>query len=182
MEQGIKETNSAGITGVHIFHCVPADEPYKSFCLSQHEMLKQGLIQKALGPQLFFEDDILLRNFDHLGAALSELPEDWDMLYLGANIHEEKPARYSKHLFWIKSAWTSHAIAYSKKMIEWIVYNYNPFSWQMYDAWLNDKVLKEKKCFIVAPTVAWQRQGYSELWGRETDYTGAFEAADKKLK
>lgn len=171
-----------GIPDYRLFHTIDSDATYKSFCLSQFAMLKESLSFGTPDPDLFFEDDVVLRSFDHLAAAIGELPKDWDMLYLGANVHEEKPQRYSKHLFRIKSAWTSHAIAYSKKMIEFIVMNYPVLDFQMYDAWLNDHVLKNKQCFIVSPTIAWQRSGYSDLWGRETDYTGAFVDADRKLK
>lgn len=139
---------------------------------------------------LTFEDDALFQDASHLSDALAELPPDWDILYLGANITEGvfgikelPPVKYSPYLYRVRKAWTTHAVAYSRKMVDIILQNYPVHSFEMYDNWLNSEILPHYKCFLVNPMVCWQRPGKSDLWGGiQTDYTGAFEWGNKFMK
>jgi len=167
------------------FSSIPADQPYKSFCLSQYAMLKTFVASgHAVG--LLLEDDVIFQSLEHLPAALAELPKDWDILYLGANITEmvtgikdRPPMRYSKHLCRVGAAWTTHAVAYSRAMAIKIISTYPVNSYAMYDQWLNENILASHQCFLVNPMLAFQRPGKSDLWSQETDYTGAFVHGNK---
>lgn len=143
-------------------------------------MIQEG--QRYREPLLTFEDDVIFQDCSHLEEALSELPWSWGVLYLGANLHEAKPQRFSRHLFHVQSAWTTHAIAYSPQVLDFIVANFKPEESGMFDDWLSRQVLPKFAGFIVAPTVCWQRNGFSDLWDRATDYTPAFQQADHKLR
>lgn len=176
-----QEFQRIGLSTYQKFLSVPADQPYKSFCISQWAMLNSFLESEG-GYLLTLEDDVIFKNIDHLGEALMELPDNWDLLYLGANIRGQRPDRHSKHLGRIRIAYTTHAIAYSRKMVEYIVGNYNPYNYEMYDSWLSDNVLGKFRCFIVNPMVAFQRPGiHSDLWGIVTDYTSCFEDGNKMM-
>lgn len=147
---------------------------------------------KATGEErlLTFEDDVLIQDDRHLGNALAELPADWDILYLGANITEGvfgikefPPVRYSPYLYRVRKAWTTHAIAYSRKMVDIILQNYPVHSFEVFDNWLNREILPHYKCFLINPMICWQRPGISDLWGGiPTDYTGAFEWGNKFMR
>ena len=133
-----------------------------------------------------FEDDVLFKDMGRLEAALKELPADWDIFYLGANItdmvfgiKENPPVRYSEHLYRVRKAWTTHAIGYSRKIVEKIVAQYPVHTYEMFDNWLNSEILPVCKAYLINPMVCWQRPGKSDLWGQETDYTGAFIHGDK---
>lgn len=171
--------------GVERFSSIPADQPMKSFCLSQYAMLKT-FVASGEPVGLLLEDDVLFQDLEHLPAALSELPGDWDILYPGANItdgvtgiKERQPVRYSDHLWQVRAAWTTHAVAYTRAMAEKIISTYAVHRYEMYDQWLNQTILPDHRCFLVNPMVAWQRCGKSDLWGQETDYIGAFIHGDK---
>lgn len=150
-------------------------------------MLKAFLASKTK-TALLLEDDVIFRDLDHLTPALAELPADWDILYLGANItsmvfgiEQNPPVRHSDHLYRVRRAWTTHAVAYSREMAEIIVRDYPVGSFEMYDNWLSGNILEHYDCYLVNPMVAWQRPGRSDLWGADTDYTGAFELGNKIL-
>src|SRR5690348_14832139 len=83
--QAKAEFDRVGIKGIQRFASVPAAQGNQSFCLSQYAMLKTFL---ATGEKILltFEDDVIFRPMDHMDKALAQLPEDWDILYLGANI------------------------------------------------------------------------------------------------
>jgi len=181
------ELSRVKMEGVERFASLPADQPFKSFCLSQYAMLKSFL---ATGKEtlLALEDDALFRDLGHLPAALGALPKDWDILYLGANItamvhgidvNPPEPCSWTKHLWRIRRAWTTHCIAYTRKVAQRIVDAYPIHSFEMYDCWLSNNILELSNAFLVNPMVAYQRPGKSDLWGQETDYTGAFVHGDK---
>jgi hypothetical protein len=62
-----------------------------------------------------------------------------------------------------------------------IVLSYDPETKEMYDEWLSRNILRTNPCFMIRPTIAWQKPGRSDLWGVDTDYTGAWEATDRKI-
>lgn len=135
---------------------------------------------------LAMEDDVVFRDLAPLEKAIGELPVNWDILYLGANItdmvfgiKENPPVRYSDHLHRIRRAWTSHAIAYTRSMVETIVMGYPVGTYEMYDNWLSVNILPHYNAFLVNPMVAFQRPGKSDLWGCQADYTGAFLEGNK---
>lgn len=179
----VEELDRVGLTDYKRFPCIPADQPIKSFCLSQYAMLKTFL---TTGKQtlLILEDDVVFEELDKLTASLSDLPPDWDMLFLGANITggvtnivARPPVRVAASLYRIRAAWTTHAIAYTREAARKITCAYDGRS--MYDAWLSEEILPQVKAYLVNPMVAFQRPGKSDLWGIETDYRPAFIESNK---
>jgi len=182
-EQAKEELSRAKMERVERFASLPADQPIKSFCLSQYAMLKSFL---ATGKQtlLALEDDVVFHDLGHLPTALKDLPKGWDILYLGANItgmvtgiKDFPPRQITPTIYQVYRAWTTHAVAYTRECAARIVSLFNPEA--MYDAWLSEVILPACNAYIVNPMVAWQRPGKSDLWGTDTDYTGAFAEGNK---
>ena len=123
------------------------------------------------GRLLVCEDDVTFLDQcrDIFNKAYSQLPEDWDMLYLGGNIHE--PAeRFSDNLFKItKGVHCNHAILYSEKARSLILSTYDVWTNEIkhYDHWLYMVGQGLMNCFICCPIIAYQRPGYSYngIWG-----------------
>jgi hypothetical protein len=183
---GHAECQRVGLT-VEPYHAVREIGPHQSFSHSERNILLDFLFDSNANALLHVEDDVLWRRLDHLEQAISELPSDWDVLYLGANLlcwnngDEPQPERRSEHLFRIRAAWTTHAIAYHKRCVRRILEGQPSFDELMFDNWLSSR-LPSLNAFIVAPMVAWQRPRYSSIWQREDDYTSIFEASDDRLK
>lgn len=131
------------------------------------------------GRLLFLEDDVVFVKEDHVQAALEELPDDWDLIYFGANIlhTEPKPEPYSPHLCRILSGWTTHALGFNKKCISFILENLPGESEQMYDNWLSGNLVRLNS-YIVTPMAAYQRPGQSLIWNSTTNYEAAFTSGD----
>jgi hypothetical protein len=123
---------------------------------------------------LVFEDDV---EFLHPWAgaidALKELPNDWDMVYFGANCRQTQK-RYSKHLLRLNNAWTSHAIGYSGKMVEHLAKawpgGYSPPF--VFDEWLRQKIQPDPgfNVFITDPMYCTQRRSFSDIWKNVSNY------------
>lgn len=185
---GKAEFDRVGLHRVERFQAVKEIGPHESFSHSEREILLDFLHSPAQR-LLHLEDDCVFRDLDHLGVALAELPRTWDILYLGANLlmwndgNEPAPERVSDHLFRIKGAWTTHAVAYNKKCVGTILEGQPMFSVQMFDQYLSNR-LSEFQAYVVAPMVAYQRPRKSSIWTENEidDYTDIFEASDARLK
>ena len=180
------EFNRVGLE-VERYQAVKEIGPHQSFSHSERNILLDFL-HSNVETLLHLEDDVVFRDLSMLPAALLQLPADWDIVYLGANLilwnnGEPWPERYTQHLFRVKCAWTTHAIAYNKKCVRTILEKQPMFSVVMYDNFLST-LLPELNAFCVAPMVAYQRPRISSIWqkGIVDDYTPIFEASEERLK
>jgi hypothetical protein len=136
---------------------------------------QRNALEACKGTSLILEDDCIFSDISHLPQALIDLPADWDLCYLGANVvgtdlcSWPEPEYYTNNLRRVKQAWTTHAIAYSEKGLEWILKNWNYQDGTMYDDFLRQN-LEKLQAYIVCPMVADQRKGYSDIWQRPVDY------------
>lgn len=123
---------------------------------------------------LILEDDVVFADNvnEILPKALSQLPDDFDMFYIGANV--KLPAdRYSENLFRVtKGVHTNHAILFSGNARRIIRDNYNPYTCKegWFDNWLYQVGLSMMKCFVCSPMVAFQRSGFSDVRQDQMDY------------
>lgn len=115
-------------------------------------------------PFIVFEDDCrMILPWSNVEKAMSQLPEDWDALWLGAN--PRKPLKkYSENLYRLTDAYCLHAVIYnSKRMVDYIVENHNTTSGNNLDIFYKKEVMKRFNCFITYPIVATQLSDYSDI-------------------
>ena len=119
---------------------------------------------------IIIEDDmkIIVKNpMQVIDKALSQLPANWDMLYLGATLNQPLD-RYSDNLFILKRAQATHAIIYNNQngVCDYIIENQTG----IIDLFYRDNVQEEFNCFITYPLVATQRAGISDTIGKYNSY------------
>lgn len=147
---------------------------------------QRNALESANGVTLILEDDVIFKDWGHLEQALSELPDDWDLCYLGANVAGSDlcewpwPKPVSQHLCRVLQAWTTHAIAYSEKGIKKVLELWDHTNGQMFDDVLRCNIESNLNAYIVNPMVADQRPGYSDIWRGETDY-GFFKQGNERM-
>ncbi len=154
---------------VERFEALEGDTPAKRDYISG---LSHLTIMKAQSefPFLICEDDcLLLQPWELVNKAMSQLPNNWDALWLGATL--QKPiTRYSENLFRLHSGHALHAVIYnSKKLIDFAVENYNPVKYKVLDVLTAYTIQKQFNCFITYPIVATQRSCISDINGRFLD-------------
>lgn len=184
-EVGSQEFKRVGLE-VERFQSLPDIGRHESFSKSEREILCRFWLEEQPQTLLHVEDDCVFRDLTYLEQALYELPSDWDIIYLGANLlcwnkDEPQPERYSKYLWRVRAAWTTHAIAYNRRCVYDLLAKQPAFSEQMFDQYLSQK-LPHLNAYCVGPMVAYQRPRWSSIWERYDDYTNIFEASDAKLK
>ena len=132
------------------------------------------VLRDVEGNLLVCEDDVCFvdQAKEIFELAFNELPQDWDMLYLGGN-PKIPQIRYSEHLFKLQGGvHTNHAILYSEKARNYVLNNYDFRTNEIgiYDHWLFMVGQKEMNCFIISPMIAWQKPGYSDCRRSYQDY------------
>lgn len=119
---------------------------------------------------MFFEDDFeLVEGWrDVFDKAYKDLPKDWDMLYLGANL-TKTPDRITENLLRVRGAWMFHAVLLRKKFIDYILQNYDYNQIWVFDEWC--RVMAPKlKFYMTYPMISYQRKGYSDFVRQYVDY------------
>jgi GR25 family glycosyltransferase involved in LPS biosynthesis len=118
------------------------------------------------------EDDVVFHEDtdQHLANSIKELPPDWELFYLGANIIGRSAIPYSEHLVKTNAAWTTHAVGISRAGARQILEAGFTIDSGMLDDQLAKRIHGRGRTFIAKPMLAVQRPGYSDLWGRKTDY------------
>lgn len=160
------------------FDAIPAIGPHQSFNMGVKAIL-QKFFDSGHHSLLFLEDDCVFRNMDQLWPALTELPADWDVFYLGCNIQGEA-VKITDRIYKIDNAWTTHCVAYTRPIVEFILNNVPGESEEMFDNWLG-RQLKDWNAYTMKPMVAIQRPRRSAIWNTYCDYTSVFQESEAKL-
>ncbi len=129
-------------------------------------------------PFVVFEDDcMMIRPWSIVEKALSQLPNKWDALWLGATIRQPL-VKYSTNLYKLRNAWCLHAVIYnSREMIDYILQNHNTPSGRNLDIFYHLQVMNAYRCFVTYPLCATQRNDYSDICKKKIDYNKEIEKA-----
>lgn len=165
--------------GLHAerFNALPAIGPHQSFNLGVKAIL-QRFLASGRHSLLFLEDDVQFQHMDQLWPALTELPENWDVFYLGCNI-QSQATKISDRIYRIANAWTTHAVAYTRPIVEYLLKHYPDESSVMYDNWLGT-LLKDWNAYVCKPMCAVQRPRWSNIWRTQADYSECFKQSEAK--
>lgn len=119
---------------------------------------------------LFIEDDcVLTEDFTNI-----EFPDDWDIMYFGANhsnslwyyIDEAKPS-----IMRVMGSLTTHCVAFNHTVYDAIL-ELEPT--HVIDKLIADRIQPFYNCYAVWPNTAIQKPGLSHLWNQQVDYTEIF--------
>lgn len=127
---------------------------------------------------LVFEDDVVFAdNANELFARyMEEVPDDWAMIYLGGNHwgwnlgEKDKPQleRVTDNVYRTRNTLASHAYA-----VRWMVWGYAVEMMMSNDVAVDvvySKIQKEYPCYAFRPSLAWQREGWSDINNRKCNY------------
>ena len=135
-------------------------------CFQSHTTLLSQIEEDMF---MVIEDDIkVLEPLETLNKAISQLPDDWDMLYLGAQL-SKKIERHSENLFRLKGALLTHAVIYNNQngVVDYIA----DHARGIIDVYLRDVVQELFNCYITYPAICSQADGFSDTirWWKRYD-------------
>ena len=119
-----------------------------------------------------------------LDKAFEEMPEDWDMFYLGANIMNEIMSdpieKYSENLFKLNSAYALHSVCFSKNSFDKILNFFEGKgdwvenlmkNYEAIDVFFAKDFQVFNKCFISKDILCLQQPAFSSIENTFFDYT-----------
>jgi GR25 family glycosyltransferase involved in LPS biosynthesis len=133
---------------------------------------------------LIFEDDVMFPNYnsEKLRVATKELPEVWDMLYLGGE-PIERTDRQSPSLVQVNKFLCCHAYAVHRdsmgEICDLIVDNLTNSG---LDGGIYCEYTPYKRAYCVYPPICIQRPNYSIITQRDADYSPELNAAWRDFK
>ena len=154
-----------GIKKITRFANKKGDDLYKT---QTEDFLR--VLQLKKGNIVFFEDDFELTDGwkDVFMKAWNDLPENWDLLYLGANL-TKKPKRITENLVKIRGAWCFHAVVIHPMFAQWALKHYNLAYKQVWDEWLRNQA-EGRNFYMTYPMISYQRESYSDFVGKVVNY------------
>ncbi len=129
-------------------------------CWDSHRRLMEVIQDQGNGMTLVLEDDCQLLDNVYIDTYMRELPEDWDLLYLGG-INQDGPEPYSDHLDYAKNILQTHAYIIRDKFIPILLETLTNHRWKVDIVF--SEAIKRGKCFICNPAIAIQRESYSDI-------------------
>jgi len=133
-------------------------------CHDSHLRLLKKIRQDGHDFALVLEDDVQFVKHPNLDLIFEELPDDWDLLYLGGR-SLDKLEPYSPMLERIKGTMLqTHAYVINRKFLDTLIDTLENRKYKV-DIVFSDAIPKGN-CFITKPRVAFQRNNYSDITHR----------------
>ena len=134
-------------------------------CLLSHVQVVEEARAAGACSVLIFEDDaVIAPDFQNTLASFSkEVPDDWDMLYLGA-LHKDEPTMISEHVGRISKANSTYAYALKNTIFDEFI-ALNRRAENVVD--MNSYKLQERfNCYCFMPNLVWVEVEYSDVQNR----------------
>lgn len=124
---------------------------------------------------LIMEDDVYFTSeVNNIENLISYVPSNWDMLYIGGNHnyhskgHRAQPISINDHVLKCQHTFTTHCYAIKSHMYLPLIYSLSSFT-NPIDVTYAD-VQKSHNVYSIHPSVAKQREGFSDVEGTVRNY------------
>lgn len=141
-------------------------------CSASHRAMLDVIAYEQWPRTLILEDDFRILHDDFqekFAEMITEVPDDWDMLYLGGHYAEKPQARISKHVIKMARMMTTSSYGITWQMARHMapnIYGSAPIDTQYYSFHLSHN------CYIFQPRLIVQRESFSDLQGRVMNNEG----------
>lgn len=139
-------------------------------CAMSHRDIITHAKEMSYKKILIFEDDVEFdpNLNDNFNAWYVEVPNDWDMLYLGGNHNVKVITKCTPHLMRATKTQTTHAYAIKNTIYDLILNRLNNIDLDVDVIYMEIQKICNAYCFT--PRLAWQRPGMSDIWHQHVDY------------
>ena len=172
-EDAKKELKSLGLSNYKRFTAIKNEIGYLG-CRDSHIDVIKDAKKNNYEKILILEDDFVFVNKDKdlIYNILNQLSTiDWELFYFGATVHlyEGKLTKVSENLVKTNFAYTTHSYAVNSKAFDYIIENAK--NHDIIDVFYNDYIVKNDKSFISNPMICLQRESYSDIENKMSNYT-----------
>lgn len=146
-------------------------------CRFSHSLIFEDALKCGFDRILVFEDDVEFfpNAFENMSLALRELPTEWDMFYLGANLDVFKAYQVKEHIARLTGAFTTHAYAVRRPLFR-VLYNLNADNLETpNDVEYSKAIHPNYQCYLSIPLIAGQRDSYSDIMKKRMSSNKVFQ-------
>jgi GR25 family glycosyltransferase involved in LPS biosynthesis len=138
-------------------------------CLQSHLRVIEQARERRLPSIMVFEDDVVFHpEFDQrFPRFIEQMPDDWDMIYLGAG-HMEAPLEVSDNVIRLQKSYSTYAYALRSTAYDAFLELARHEEFQV-DAYYG-KLQQQFNCYCFFPHLAWVEEGYSDTLDREMSH------------
>jgi GR25 family glycosyltransferase involved in LPS biosynthesis len=142
-------------------------------CLLSHLNLYKYI--KNIDGDVFMitEDDVVFSDdfIEKYNNLIQIVPNDWNLLYFGGNHNSLKLNMVSENIHRLQKTYTTHCYLVKKSCIDFLISEFE--SSQLFDSEVDvhlSNVQSKIPCYGFTPSIAWQREGFSDIEMRNVDY------------
>ena len=148
-----------------LFKALKHDNP-KRGCLESHLSVIRKALDSKVKYVLIMEDDC---KFIGDLNSMKQLPEHWDMIYLGGTVHRILDRKYKGYAR--VQCWTTHCYIINltnKELVDKIMeaHDYN----EEIDRFYLEKIHPKFNVYVTDPMIAIQKEGFSDIENKEVSY------------
>jgi len=174
----------------------------KRFSAIKHEDGRIGLIKSnleilkiardnGLKNVLIFEDDVqfLWKNepIETLTKSIEQLPKKWNMFYLGANTQQKLIKTNKENLVILKNAFATQSICFNRNVFDMYISYAEKMNKitklnDILDVWIAKNIQEKGIVFMTNPLITTQMESFSDIEGREVNYSFIEERFKNNIK
>ena len=138
-------------------------------CTASHRSIHNLVIEGGYDKVIVFEDDCeFFEGFeDKFTTALEDLPENWDMFYLGGNLWVP-PVKVKNSIHKIVKCYAAHAYGITRSFVDNYAHLFNEHP--ILDVQYAD-MHSMMNAYVIHPSICGQFASYSDLENKEVDYS-----------
>lgn len=161
-----------GIDG-HLLKVNSKIKPGHVGCVMSHLNLYKHLKNHEGNTFMITEDDVVFKEgfIDLYLKWINQVPDDWNLLYFGGNHNSLNLDMVSENVHRLKNTYTTHCYIVKKNSLDLLIDEFDNddiFNSEV-DVHLSN-VQKKIPCYGFTPSLAWQREGFSDIEMRDVDY------------
>ena len=139
-----------------------------------HKRIIELAKEEGLKSILIMEDDVVFGpEFEHLDDYMKDVPENWDMFYLGANhTYGQRPEHIAGYVHKLNFSVTTHCFAIRDTMYDVILDKLNSKDVPIDLSYA--QIHKEHNVYGFLPNIAKQREGFSDIQYKFVNYDRFF--------
>lgn len=143
-------------------------KPGELGCLLSHLDILNKIVENNYKRTLIFEDDtIILENFKNFGNYINQLPNKWDMIYLGGN--QMKPTiKITENVHKVTKCFTTSYYGITLEMAKKMIPEIEKMDRQVDVIYARNHLIYN--CYVFEPKLCIQRPGYSDVLEKEVNY------------
>ena len=172
-DESKKEFDKLGINNFKKVSAIKNDVGHLG-CMDSHIKVIEDAKKNGYKKILIFEDDFTFINDDKklINNILNQLSNfDWDLFYFGATVHlyDGKLIKVTENLVLTNFAYTTHSYGVNHTVFDFILDNAK--NHEIIDVFYNNYIVSNSKSYISNPMVCLQRESYSDVENRMSNYT-----------